>query len=219
MTLKSRCRQFAVAYQRFIDKQGFHIIMTACIAVIIFSALWSGQTDAAPPRPTPPVDQAQSAAYLQQQSLASAATSAPSPTTQPSLWTSPLDRMIVLTGFDATRMYQSPVTGIWQLHGGVDLQADIGDAVHAMADGTVLDCRKEGLNGAEVTLLHPDGVIATYAGLAALSGIQQDDPVKAGQTIGFAGNAMLDETHLGAHLHLQTTRNGQLIDPLLLFQP
>lgn len=219
MTFKSRCRRFAGAYQRFIDRQGFPIIMTACIAVIIFSAVWSGQMEETLPRPTPPVDHAQSAAYLQQQSLASVSTPTPSPTAVPVQWTSPLDTIIVLQGFDATRMHQSPVTGLWQLHGAADLHAGIGDPVHAMADGTVLDCRKDGLNGAEVTILHPENVTATYAGLAALAAIATGDPVKAGQTIGFAGNGMVDETHLDPHLHLQTTRNGQLIDPLLLIQP
>ncbi|MGN0778854.1 MAG: peptidoglycan DD-metalloendopeptidase family protein [Aristaeellaceae bacterium] len=219
MSFRQRWKRFCQGYQRFVEKQGFPIIMAMCVAVIIFSAVWSGRMTPNLPTPTPPVDQAQSAARLQQQTLSDAVTSAPSPTPTPDSWCAPLSRITVLQSFDATRLQQSSVTGVWQLHDAVDLAADTGDLVMAMADGTVLQCGEEGVQGAWVTLDHGNGVIATYAGMSLLASLMEGDPVRSGQTIGFAGNGMLDETNMSPHLHLRVTRHGQAIDPLLLFEP
>ena len=219
MDFRQRWKRFSQGYQRFVEKQGFPIIMTVCIAVIVFSAVWSGRMETALPAPTPPVDQAQSAAQLQQQSLADVATPSPAPSPTPVVWRTPLERISVLRGFDAARLQQSAVTGLWQLHDAVDLAADTGDLVYAMADGVVLSCGEEGVQGAWVVIDHGGGVNAAYAGMSLLSALREGDPVKSGQTIGFAGSGMVDETDLQPHLHLRVTRNGQAIDPLLLFAP
>ena len=219
MNVRQRWKQFAQGYQRFVEKQGFPIIMTVCIAVIVFSAVWSGSMEVKVPSPTPPVDQAQSAAQLQQQSLADAMTPTPPPTEKPVIWRAPLEKITVLRGFNASRLQQSAVTGVWQLHDAVDLAADTGALVCAMGDGVVLACGEEGVKGAWVKIDHGSGVTAEYAGMSLLSALREGDPVQAGQTIGFAGNGVLDETDLAPHLHLRVTRDGQAVDPLLLFMP
>lgn len=219
MSVKQRWKQFAQGYQRFVEKQGFPIIMTVCIAVIVFSAVWSGRMEVKVPSPTPPVDQAQSAAQLQQQFLADAMTPTPPPTEKPVIWRAPLEKVKVLRGFNASRLQQSAVTGVWQLHDAVDLAADTGALVCAMGDGVVLACGEEGVKGAWVLIDHGSGVTAEYAGMSLLSALREGDPVQAGQTIGFAGNGVLDETDLAPHLHLRVTRDGQAVDPLLLFMP
>lgn len=219
MNVRQRWKQFAQGYQRFVEKQGFPIIMTVCIAVIVFSAVWSGRMEVKVPSPTPPVDQAQSAAHLQQQSLADAMTPTPSPTEKPVIWRAPLEKVKVLRGFNASRLQQSAVTGVWQLHDAVDLAADTGALVCAMGDGVVLACGEEGVKGAWVLIDHGSGVTAEYAGMSLLSALREGDPVQAGQTIGFAGNGVLNETDLAPHLHLRVTRDGQAVDPLLLFMP
>lgn len=218
MSVRQRWKQFAQGYQRFVEKQGFPIIMTVCIAVIVFSAVWSGRMEASVPSPTPPVDRAQSAAQLQQQSLADAMTPTPSPTAEPVIWRAPLEKITVLRGFNASRLQQSAVTGVWQLHDAIDLAADTGTLVFAMGDGVVLACGEEGVKGAWAVIDH-GGVTAEYAGMSLLSALRDGDPVQAGQTIGFAGSGMLDETDLAPHLHLRVTRDGQAVDPLLLFMP
>lgn len=219
MNVRQRWKQFAQGYQRFVEKQGFPIIMTVCIAVIVFSAVWSGRMEVKVPSPTPPVDQAQSAAQLQQQFLADAMTPTPPPTEKPVIWRAPLEKVKVLRGFNASRLQQSAVTGVWQLHDAVDLAADTGALVCAMGDGVVLACGEEGVKGAWVLIDHGSGVTAEYAGMSLLSALREGDPVQAGQTIGFAGNGVLNETDLAPHLHLRVTRDGQAVDPLLLFMP
>lgn len=216
MEFKQRMKRFSQRYQQFVEKQGFPIIMTACIAVIVLTAVWSGRMDETIPAPTPPVDQAQSAAQLEQQSLSDVQTPAPAPSPTPAMWSQPLAKLTVLRGFDATRMTQSAVTGIWQLHDAVDLAADMGEIVFAIADGVVIACVDDGIQGAAVTIDHGSGVVSYYASLAQHAGLRPGDPVSAGQTIGFAGNGLLGETDLGPHLHLRVTRDNHAVDPLLL---
>ncbi len=200
------------------EGQGFLIILVACIGVIAGTAAWTNQAPPPMVLPTPPVGDAASVAQLQQQSLKDAATPTPAPTAAPQVFQPPLEGISVLRGFDATRMVQSGVTGLWQLHDAVDLRCAAGDPIRAMADGTVTSASAKGLMGAAVTIDHGQGVTAQYAGMAMLAGLRQGDPVEAGQTIGFGGNGVLEECDLEPHLHLRVTRNGTAVDPLSLLR-
>lgn len=219
VSMRQKMRRFSQGYQRFVERQGFAVVMTACIGVIVLTAVWSGRGEETLPTPTPPVDQAQVVAGLQQQSLAEVMTPTPSPSPSPSperyLW--PTESRRVLRAFDVTRMQPSAVTGLWQVHDGVDLQAEAGDPVAAMADGQVLEVTEEGLQGAVVVVDHGE-VVATYAGMALTAGLRAGDPVEAGQTLGFAGEGMVEESDLPAHVHLSVLRDGQAVDPMLLLR-
>lgn len=210
----SRWKKFAQGYTRFVERQGFLIIVAACVGVIAATAVWTRSASQPPAVPTPPVYEAAPAAQLQQESLQSAATPTPSPTYAP--WQPPTDSLIVLQGFDAGRLKRSAVTGLWRLHDAVDLRCEVGGQIRAMADGTVAETGSKGLLGAYVTVDHGQGLHAQYAGMTMLSGLRAGDPVQAGQVLGFAGNGVVDETDLGVHLHLRVTRNGQAVDPMTL---
>lgn len=216
MAFRQRVRRMKVRYEAFVEKQGFPIIMTVCVAVIILSAVWSGRMDETLPAPTAPLINAQEAAQLQQESLRDVSpSSSSSPEPESPQWQQPLEKMIVIQGFQQTRMNQAIHSGIWQVHDAVDLQADYGEAVLAIADGEVIACTQEGVLGLSVTIDHGE-ITATYAGLSAAAGLRPQDPVRAGQTIGFAGCSMLDETE-PAHLHLKVHRGGVAMDPMLLW--
>lgn len=216
MSFKQSIKRMSSQYQRFVEKQGFPIIMTLCVAVIVLSAVWSGKMDETLPVPTPPVDQAQSAS-LQQQQLLADVTAVPAPTTPPVSWQLPLEKLSVLRGYQHARMAPSAISGIWQVHDAVDLQAQYGEPVFAIADGKATSCCEEGILGVAVTVDHGNGYIATYANLSAIAALRAGDPVKRGQVIGFAGDSMLDEETLESHLHLQICHDGLAVDPLLLF--
>ena len=198
-SIKSAWKAFAAGYTRFVEHQGFMIILMACIGVIAGTAAWTNQ--APPPllQPTPPVGDAASVAQLQQQSLWDAATPTPAPTAAPLVFQPPLETISVLRSFDAAR-------------------CAAGDPVRAMAAGTVTAASTKGLMGATVTIDHGQGITAQYAGMAMLAALREGDPVEVGQTIGFGGNGVLDETDLEPHLHLRVTRNGTAVDPLTLLQ-
>lgn len=217
--MKTAFHRITEAYVRFVNKQGFPIIITLCVAVITATALWTRQQEEIPVSPTPPVAENVSAAQLMQQSLRDAATPIPAPTKVPRQWGLPLDEIIVLTPFSRETMVQSGVTGVWAVHPGVDLSCQRGEKVYAIGDGTVLAAGQDRLQGAWLEIDHGDGVEVLYAGMALTADYLAGDSVRSGAVIGYAGNGMLEETALGPHLHLQATREDQLIDPLALWKP
>lgn len=209
---KTLCKR----YVRFVEHQGFMIILAVCVGVIAGTAIWTNRTEAPVPLPTPPVGEAASVAQLQQESLKDVATPKPSPSAAPPQWQAPLETISVIRGFDAARMVQSGVTGHWQLHDAVDLRCVAGEPVRSMSDGTVTAVAAKGLMGASLTIDHDQGICAEYAGMSLHAGLREGDPVQAGQIIGFGGNTVLAETDLEPHLHLRVTRRGNAIDPLSL---
>lgn len=217
-SIKACWKSFAAWYVRFVERQGFMIILAVCVGVIAGTAVWTNQADEPAPVPTPPVNEAASVAQLLQQSLRDAATPTPAPTAMLQTWQAPLESISVLRAFDGARMVQSGVTGLWQLHDAADLRCAAGDPVYAMSDGTVVSVSAKGLMGASVTIDHGNGILVQYAGMALHAGLRQGDPVAIGQTIGFAGNGVVDESDLEPHLHLRVTRDGSAIDPLSLLR-
>lgn len=215
---KAFWQRFAKGYTQFVEKQGFFVILTACLGVIAATAVWTNQTPQPIAAPTPPVGQAAAVAQLQQEALKDVSTPAPSPSAAPPVWHAPLDEVRVLRGFDGTRLARSGVTGVWQLHDAADLACGAGVPIRAMADGMVTATAEKGLMGAYAVIRHEDGVDIQYAGMELLSGIQPGDPVDAGQVIGFGGGRVVDETDLAPHIHLRVTRDGQAIDPMLLLR-
>lgn len=215
-SIKERWKTFTAGYVRFVEGQGFMIILTVCVAVIAGTAVWTNQASVVPPVPTSPAGQAAAVGKPLQQSLAQVST--PAPTAAPQIWHSPLESISVLRSFDAARMVQSGVTGLWQLHDALDLRCSPGEPVLAMADGTVTQVSEKGLMGACVAIDHGQGIVAQYAGMELHAGLRQGDPITAGQTIGFGGNGVVDESDMEPHLHLRITRDGTAIDPLTLLR-
>lgn len=204
-------------YVRFVEKQGFPVIVTVCVAVITATALWTGQRQEDKwVAPTPPPAQDISAAQLIQQSLRQT-TASPAPTDAPREWTSPLEQAEVLRTFSADGMVQSGMTGIWAIHDALDLAAARGSKVRAISSGTVTGHGQDELLGAWVQIDHGDGVEAHYAGMALGGAFLTGDEVRMGDVIGYVGTGPLDESDLLPHLHLRVTRDGTPIDPLSLW--
>lgn len=216
--ITSRLQRAAAGYSQFVEKQGFTVILGVCVAIIISTALWTRQIPPAVPEPTPPMEASLSAAELLQQSLADVATPSPAPTQPPQTYSPPLATVQVITPFDNARMHPSGVTGLWRLHDAADLGGRLGEPVLSMSDGVVIEVREGGVEGACIVIAHAPALLVDYAGMAALAGLRMGDPVDQGQTLGFLGNGMLDETDLQPHLHLRVTRDEQAIDPTLLWK-
>jgi len=99
---------------------------------------------------------------------------------------SPLERDLeVVRAFDA-----------WE-HVGVDYRVD-GDAILAVADGTVLECGESAFYGPWIVLEHQGGV-TTYKHIRECA-VNQDDLVLVGQVIGYAYN--------DSFLHLELVGDG-----------
>lgn len=206
--LLGRCRRFA-------EEQGFLIVTAACVAVITATALYAQPDAQGSASPTLPPQDPVSAARLLQESLAEAAAT-PAPTAAPPRWSAPLGTAKVLRAFDCDALLPMD-SGLWALHDAVDLICPAGSPVYAIADGEVLSCGRDALQGAWITLRHAEGIVSHYAGLESLRGLAAGDAVQQGDVLGLSGNTMAEEASLGPHLHLRVTKDGQAIDPINLW--
>ena len=103
-----------------------------------------------------------------------------------------------------------PLTKTEQFHSGIDLAAEGGENVLAVADGTVLDCSYNEAYGYILTLGHADGVQTQYAHLRAFL-VSPGDVVMQGQAVALVGAT---GWATGPHLHLGVVIDGEFVDPL-----
>ncbi len=103
-----------------------------------------------------------------------------------------------------------PLTQKESFHNGVDLEAEAGQNVLAVAAGTVLDCSYSEAYGYHVTLEHENGVQTMYAHLSQFY-VGPGDAVSQGQVIAAAGaTGWVTDTQL----HLSVFIDGEAVDPL-----
>ncbi len=105
---------------------------------------------------------------------------------------------------------ENPAVRQKSFHAGVDLAADYGANVLAVADGTVLDCSYDTAYGYILTLEHAGGVQTQYAHLSEFL-VKSGDAVRQGQIIAKTGGSGWST---GSHLHLGVLVNGETADPL-----
>ncbi len=227
----SKLRQGYRAYDRFMEKKGFYVLLGICVLVIVLSALYTTRLrhtlenpdlSQAQQQAIQSVGSAQGAQTLQEAKdlVASQGAEIPSslalPTLVPFTFVQPLD------GF-ASRIFSGSLpqyfaqSGTWQIHTGLDIEADFGSLVTACAAGKVVAVENRGLLGQTVVIEHAEGYESLYGGLSNAPYVRAGDPVASGQTIGHVGNGVLFEADAPPHLHLEVRKDGTLVDPLPLF--
>ena len=211
----SKCKN---TYLQFTEKQGFPVIVTVCVAVITFSAIWTKKQEEPWIAPTPPPANHISAAGLIQQSLRQALTAEPTSRPSPPPWHAPLDEIIILQDYSTNELIYFEGVGLYQLHDAVDLQASPGTPVRSIAEGTVIDAGKDALYGSWITIQHTDDITVTFSGLELIASYLPGDRVYPGDTLAFTGIGMPLESHLPPHLHMRVTQDGVAIDPLTLWE-
>lgn len=111
-----------------------------------------------------------------------------------------------------------PVTGVVRPHTGVDYAAPAGTPVHALGDGTVIECGWTNSGGGNMVKIKHNSVYTTsYMHLKGFAkGIKKGVKVNQGQVIGYVGSTGLST---GPHLDFRVWKNGQPMDPLKLNSP
>jgi len=99
-------------------------------------------------------------------------------------------------------------------HRGVDFRAPAGTAVEAVADGRVILAEPHYYAGNSMYIDHGNGVISLYFHLSRFD-VSLGDIIKRGQIIGRSGST---GRATGPHLHLSISVQGQLVDPVPLFE-
>lgn len=133
--------------------------------------------------------------------------------------TSPLSpaRQAVLGGYPLAQVATSLVSYGWQIsatldealfHGGVDLAAELGDAVLAVGAGTVAFAGEQGDYGQLVVINHAQGLQTRYAHLGAIA-VELGQIVAENEPLGRVGQTGVP-TVSNPHLHFEVRLNSRL---------
>ncbi|HEY2388642.1 MAG TPA: peptidoglycan DD-metalloendopeptidase family protein [Candidatus Binatia bacterium] len=117
----------------------------------------------------------------------------------------------VTSGFG---LRHDPITGRTAFHGGIDVAAPRGSAIHAVAGGEVVFSGRRGRAGNVVDVREGD-VISTYAHVQRAL-VRAGQKVAAGDVLATVGST---GRSTGPHVHFAVTREGQTIDPAALLDP
>lgn len=119
----------------------------------------------------------------------------------------------VVTAFSPDALIADQTMGDWRTHEGIDLAAEEGTNVQAVADGTVTAIDNDLLLGIVMTVEHSGGLTSVYGNLGTETLVEVGDKVSAGCVLGQVGNTAAGEAALGNHLHFAMTLNGEPVNP------
>lgn len=107
-----------------------------------------------------------------------------------------------------------PITGAMRDHTGEDMGATMGTPIYAPVGGVVETATPNGgAYGNQIVLNHGAGEESMYGHLSGMT-VQPGDKVKKGDLIGYVGST---GRSTGPHLHWETWKDGQQLDPNTLF--
>ncbi|HWC91783.1 MAG TPA: M23 family metallopeptidase, partial [Pseudolabrys sp.] len=102
-----------------------------------------------------------------------------------------------------------PFLGKAAMHTGIDLRGDIGEPVHATANGKVTMAGWEGGYGKMVEIDHGNGLTTRYGHLSEID-VKVGQIVRIGQVIGKIGST---GRSTGPHLHYETRVHDEPVNP------
>ena len=103
----------------------------------------------------------------------------------------------------------------YRTHLGVDISANLGDEVLAVASGVVTNVWDDPFMGTCVSIEHSGNAVSIYKNLDpdVADGIIIGASVKSGDTIGAVGESAMNELASEPHLHYELKVNGTHVDP------
>lgn len=102
----------------------------------------------------------------------------------------------------------------WVTHRGIDIKAEKGAEVKAIADGTIKSIKTDPRYGISIIIKHSKGFESVYACLLnEAQGLKEGDTIKQAQVIGNVGNSGVFESAEGMHLHFEMTKDGDYVNP------
>ena len=108
----------------------------------------------------------------------------------------------------------------YRTHLGVDISANLGDEVLAVASGVVTNVWDDPFMGTCVSIEHSGNAVSVYKNLdpEVADGIVIGASVKGGDTIGAVGESAMNELASEPHLHYELKVNGSHVDPKKFFK-
>ena len=113
----------------------------------------------------------------------------------------------------------SPTMNDYRVHLGIDIIAEEGAPVYAVADGTVMQIWEDVRMGQCIAVKHNGDSVSIYKNVSVdlPAGIIEGAKVKAGQQIASIGATAMVEIADEPHLHFEMTVGGLAVDPLDYF--
>ncbi len=129
-------------------------------------------------------------------------------------WAWPTVKPFRISSYYGWRIH--PLEGRSHLHTGVDITGTASKNIFAIQSGTVKSAATgwNGGAGTNIKIDHGNGYLSQYMHLSKLL-VRTGDHVDKGQLIGIMG---CTGSCTGTHLHLSVYRNGDLMDPLKLYE-
>ena len=109
----------------------------------------------------------------------------------------------------------SQTMGDYRTHLGVDVSANLGTEVLAVADGTVTNIWDDPFMGKCISIEHSGNAVSVYKNLAPeiKEGIVIGCSVKSGDVIGAIGETAMNEIAEEPHLHFELKVSDEYVDP------
>lgn len=115
--------------------------------------------------------------------------------------------------FSEGELVRNLTLGEWRTHDGIDICAEKGSPVRAVADGVVSKVYNDPMWGTVVEITHDDGFTSITSGLDPAVAVSQGDSIRSEDTIGVVGS-VLAEISMESHIHFGMKENGSWVDPL-----
>lgn len=119
----------------------------------------------------------------------------------------------ISAAYSMDELAYSKTMGDWRTHSGVDISAQIGTKVMAVASGVVAKVYEDEMFGMTVVIDHGAGVCSVYSNLAGTPNVAEGDSVSMGDVIGAVGDTAIGETGEVAHLHFAMTNGAVYVSP------
>ena len=104
---------------------------------------------------------------------------------------------------------QDPFNGEGAFHKGIDISANMGQPIHAPADGTVLMAGPASGYGREVMIDHGHGIHTIYGHLSGFA-VTAGQDIRRGEVIGYVGS---EGRSTGPHLHYEIRIHDTPVNP------
>ena len=213
-------------WKRFWQGRGFYVALAVCLVAVCGLAVTtfidvlvqdSPEDPISDPSTAPTQPAGQVATGVPDDRTTTTTTETPT-TTQPSSvdTVEPADLYVLpLTNEVLAEYSEQPVYSLtmqsWRVHTGTDFKGEIGQAVKAVADGTVQQVYTDVLWGDCLVIDHGYGVQSLYCGVT--TSLAEGDTVKVGEEIG-ALSTIPGESLLSPHLHLEMRVSDKTVDPV-----
>jgi murein DD-endopeptidase MepM/ murein hydrolase activator NlpD len=136
-------------------------------------------------------------------------------TPAPTVYYSPVANGSIMKGHSIEVPVFSQTLGDFRVHTGIDIAAELGADVLAVAGGTVTQVRSDRFFGKTVEITHDGGIVSVYSNLSN-DGVTVNvgDTVKAGDKLGVVGDTSMTELADESHLHFEIMVSGVSVNPL-----